>query len=48
MKDDSGATSVEYGLIIVLISITIITAAATIGTGIEAKYQGLNEQIGDS
>ena len=45
MKDESGATAIEYGLIAALISITIITAATTIGTGIAAKFQTVSTAV---
>ncbi len=48
MKDESGATAIEYGLIAALISITIIGAAGTIGTGIAAKFSSVSSQIASS
>lgn len=38
VKDESGATAIEYGLIAALISIAIITAAGKIGTNLSAKF----------
>ena len=31
LKDESGATAIEYGLIAALVSVVIITAVATLG-----------------
>ena len=31
-QDDAGATAIEYGLIVALIAVVIITAVAAIGT----------------
>ena len=45
MKDESGATAIEYGLIAALISITIITAAVSIGGGISAKFAAVDTAI---
>ena len=45
MNDESGATAIEYGLIAALISITIITAATSIGGGIKAKFEGVSEAV---
>ncbi len=45
MKDESGATAIEYGLIAALISITIITAATSIGTGIAGKFTAVDTAI---
>ena len=32
LKDESGATAIEYGLIVALIAVVIITAVTTLGT----------------
>jgi pilus assembly protein Flp/PilA len=34
VKDESGATAIEYGLIAALVSVAIIAAATTLGTNI--------------
>lgn len=34
MRDESGATAIEYGLIAALIAVGIIAAATTVGTGL--------------
>ncbi len=46
MEDESGATAIEYGLIAALISITIITAATSIGSGIQSKFAEVATQVG--
>ncbi|MEY3552640.1 MAG: hypothetical protein RL735_988 [Pseudomonadota bacterium] len=38
LKDQSGATAIEYGLIAGLISVVIITAITTIGTSLTTKF----------
>jgi pilus assembly protein Flp/PilA len=38
VKDESGATAIEYGLIAALISVAIIAAATTLGTNIGATF----------
>jgi pilus assembly protein Flp/PilA len=38
VRDDSGATAIEYGLIAALISVVIITVLTTIGTNLSAKF----------
>ncbi len=45
MNDESGATAIEYGLIAALISITIITAASSIGGGIKGKFEAVQTAI---
>ena len=44
-QDESGATAIEYGLIAALISITIITAATSIGGKIQTKFNTVNTSI---
>jgi len=36
--DESGATAIEYGLIAALIALIIITVVTNVGTGLEAKF----------
>jgi pilus assembly protein Flp/PilA len=38
LKDENGATAIEYGLIAGLISVVIITAVTTVGTKISADF----------
>jgi pilus assembly protein Flp/PilA len=38
VKDESGATAIEYGLIAALISVAIITVLTTIGTNLVTKF----------
>ena len=37
VKDESGATAIEYGLIAALISVVIVGALTTIGTNLNTK-----------
>jgi pilus assembly protein Flp/PilA len=37
MKDEEGATAIEYGLLAALISIAAITAMTSVGTNLTAK-----------
>lgn len=37
VRDESGATAIEYGLIAALIAVVIITALQNIGTNLQAK-----------
>ncbi len=45
MKDESGATAIEYGLIAALISVVIITALTTIGTNMNTKFQTIGTAL---
>lgn len=38
LKDESGATAIEYGLIAAGISVVIILAVQTIGTNLDATF----------
>jgi pilus assembly protein Flp/PilA len=41
MKDESGATAIEYGLIAALISVVIITAVTAVGTNLSGKFNAI-------
>jgi pilus assembly protein Flp/PilA len=41
LKDESGATAIEYGLIAALISVVIITVLTTIGTSLNTKFEAV-------
>lgn len=38
LKDESGATAIEYGLLAALISVVAITAMTTAGTQLNSKF----------
>ncbi len=38
VKDESGATAIEYGLIAALIAVVIIAAVSALGTTISSKF----------
>ncbi len=44
MKDESGATAIEYGLIAALISVAIIGGATTLGTNIGATFNAVADK----
>jgi pilus assembly protein Flp/PilA len=37
-KDESGASAVEYGLLVALIAVVIIAAVSTLGTNLKSKF----------
>ncbi len=43
LKDESGATAIEYGLIAALISIGIVTGATQIGTSLSTSFNEVND-----
>ena len=45
VKDESGATAIEYGLIAALISVGIIAAATTLGTNIGAVFNSIGTSL---
>ena len=45
LKDESGATAIEYGLIAALISVVIIGVLTAIGDGLNAKFQEIATKL---
>lgn len=45
MKDESGATAIEYGLIAALISIVIIGAVSLVGSELTNTFQNIETQL---
>jgi pilus assembly protein Flp/PilA len=45
VKDESGATAIEYGLIAAGISVVIIAVVNNIGTTLNAKFTSINTQL---
>jgi pilus assembly protein Flp/PilA len=41
MKDESGATAIEYGLIAALIATALITGATALGDALNTQFNGL-------
>lgn len=41
IKDESGATAIEYGLIAALIAVVIIGAVSTLGKNLSNKFQNI-------
>ena len=45
VKDESGATAIEYGLIAALIAVAIIGAATTLGTEIGDTFKKVSDEM---
>jgi pilus assembly protein Flp/PilA len=45
LKDESGATAIEYGLIAAGISIAIIAVVNGLGTTLNAKFKSISTQL---
>ncbi|MEO1700752.1 MAG: Flp family type IVb pilin [Pseudomonadota bacterium] len=42
IKDESGATAIEYGLIAALIALAIIVGAGALGSNLNAKFESIS------
>jgi pilus assembly protein Flp/PilA len=45
VKDESGATAIEYGLIAAGISLAIITVVNGLGSNLNAKFTSINSSL---
>ena len=43
---DEGATAVEYGLMVALIAVVVITAVALLGTNLSEKFSEVASEVG--
>ena len=46
LRDESGATAIEYGLIAALISVVIITAVTTVGGNLKTTFNSVSTCLG--
>ena len=45
LRDETGATAMEYGLIAAMCSIVIIGAAAAIGGGVQSRFETVQNAV---
>jgi pilus assembly protein Flp/PilA len=45
LKDESGATAIEYGLIAAGISITIVAAVNSVGVNLNSTFSSISTQL---
>ena len=45
IRDEAGATAIEYGLIAALIAVVIIGALTTIGTNLTVKFAAVGDAL---
>ena len=45
LRDQSGATAIEYGLIAALISVVIISAITAVGTGLAETFSSVSSAL---
>jgi len=48
LKDESGATAIEYGLIAALIAVVIISGVSILGTNLNDKFQSVATKVSDA
>lgn len=48
VKDESGATAIEYGLIAALIALAIIMGAGMVGNALDAKFTDIATELNDA
>jgi len=46
LKDESGATAIEYGLIAALIGVAIVVGGKQLGDALDAKFSEVATEIG--
>lgn len=45
LKDESGATAIEYGLIAALIAVVIISGVTVLGTTLNSKFKFIEGKV---
>lgn len=45
VRDESGATAIEYGLIAALIAVAIIVALTTLGSSLSTTFTGVSTSL---
>lgn len=45
IKDESGATAIEYGLIAALIAVVLITVLTTLGGNLKARFKDVSDAV---
>ena len=45
VKDESGATAIEYGLIAALIALAIMVGATSLGNALNAKFSDIADAV---
>ena len=46
IRDEAGATAIEYGLIAALIAVAIITAVTSVGSTLETTFKIVDVKLG--
>ena len=48
VRDESGATAVEYGLIAALIGVVIIAGAGALGSALNSKFSSIGSTVSNA
>lgn len=48
LKDESGATAIEYGLIAALISVALVAGATSLGTSLNDTFNAISGRMDDA
>ncbi|QND60585.1 Flp family type IVb pilin [Mesorhizobium huakuii] len=48
IRDQSGATAIEYGLIAALIALAIVAGAGALGNSVNAKFKAIGNTVNGS
>jgi pilus assembly protein Flp/PilA len=46
LKNESGATAIEYGLIAALVAVVLVTALTTLGTNLSTTFGKVSSKLG--
>jgi pilus assembly protein Flp/PilA len=45
LKDESGATAIEYGLIVALIAVVIASVVSTLGDNLKTSFDNVGKEV---
>lgn len=45
LKDESGATAIEYGLLVALVAVVIISTVTSLGTKLSATFKKITDSL---
>lgn len=48
IRDESGATAIEYGLIAALIAVTLIVGATAVGGSLNSKFDAIKTELNNA
>jgi pilus assembly protein Flp/PilA len=48
LKDESGATAIEYGLIAALIAVVLVASLGAVGDALSGKFDDISSAVSDA